>query len=131
MKLKSIIALTLGITLTFGLTACKKDKEKPTVSVSEPVEHSTFKWGETVHIDAEFADDRDLKHYHVFIGDMAGNHNHDFDFMKSEDISGESYHFHKHFVVPDTAPEMAWVHFEVKDAEDKVTELKWMLHFEE
>jgi len=129
MKTKSIITLTIISLLT--LTSCNKDKENPIITVSEPTEHSVFKWGEMVHISAVFTDDQELKSYHTFVGDMEGNHNHHFDFMNSEDISGESFDFHNHFVVPDSAPAMAWVHFEVKDAEDKVTELMWMLHFEE
>ncbi len=128
---KSIITLAIVALFSASFTSCKKDKEDPVITVSEPTEHSNFKWGSSVHIEAKFTDDRDLKHYHVFIGDKDGNHNHDFDFMLSKDISGEEHDFHNHFMVPDNAPAMAWVHFEVKDAEDKVTKLAWMLHFEE
>lgn len=112
-------------------TSCKKDKEDPTITVNTPAEHSHHSWGATVHVEATFADDQGLKNYTVMIGDADGNHNHDFDFMKSGEISGASYDFHDHFDVPTDAPMMAWVHFTVTDQEDKTATMKWMLHFDE
>lgn len=129
MKTFNFLATTIILSTT--LVACKKDKENPTISISTPAEHTTFNWGETVHIEAEFEDDRALKSYSVMMGDEEGNHDHDFDFMISEDIDGMSYHFHEHFMVPDSVAMMAWLHFTVVDAEDKSTSQKWMLHFEE
>ena len=129
MKSIKIFAALAVFAITF--TACKKDKENPVVTINEPAQHTHFKWGEEVHLDANITDDRDLKHLHVFVGDADGNHLHSFGFMIDEDISGESHHFHKHFTVPDSVPSMAWVYFQVKDAEEKQTEMKWMLHFEE
>ncbi len=129
MKLMTFFAAIALVAATF--TSCKKDKENPVITITSPDEHSDYKWGDKVHMDADITDDRNLKHLHAFVGDADGNHMHNFDLMVSEDISGESYHFHEHFVVPDSAPAVAWVYFEVKDAEDKLTEMKWMLHFEE
>lgn len=129
MKLFKIFAAIAVFTITF--TSCKKDKENPVITVSKPEQHTNFKWGDKVHVSAAITDDRDLKHLHIFVGDMDGNHNHQFDFMSSTDISGESYDFHDHFEVPADAPDKAWIYFEAEDAEGKKTELKWMLHFSE
>lgn len=125
-----IVFVALAI-VSIGLTSCKKDKEDPTISITTPAEHSTHNWGDEVHINATFADDRGLKSYEVMVGDEAGMHDHMFDFHKSGTAEGLSYDFHEHFMVPDSAMMMRWVHFTVTDAEDKTASQKWMLHFEE
>ena len=130
MKTKSILLAALVVS-TLVLTSCKKDKENPTITVTEPTEHSTHKWGAEVHIHADFEDDRGLKSYEVMVGDEAGTHDHMFDWHKMGTAEGVSHHFHEHFMVPDSAMSMRWVHFTVTDAEDKVTTKSWMLHFEE
>ncbi|MCG8575192.1 MAG: DUF4625 domain-containing protein [Flavobacteriales bacterium] len=132
MKTKSIFAIAI-LALAATFTSCKKDKENPTITVETPAEHADTKWGETVHVNATFSDDRDLASYHVTVVDAAtnGEHIHSFGFMEHGDISGTSYDFHSHFDVPTDAPEMAWISFEVTDAEGKVTELTWMQHFSE
>jgi hypothetical protein len=129
MKTKLLFIGLLATTSIF--TSCKKDKENPTITVSTPDEHSEHLWGATVHLNANFSDDQGLKNYTVMVTDADGNHDHDFDFMTSGDISGKSYDFHEHFVVPDSAMTMRWVTFSVTDAEDKNTTLSWMLHFAE
>ena len=65
------------------------------------------------------------------VGDEEGNHDHDFNFMKTGDISGKSYEFHDHFMVPDNVPMMRWIHFTVVDENEKTTTQKWMVHFKE
>ena len=130
MKNRKIIILT-AILFATAFTSCKKDKEDPVITVSTPEEHTEHLWGAEVHINASFTDDRGLKNYEVLLGDESGSHDHDFDFEKTGDISGVSYDFHEHFVVPDSAMTMRWVHFSVTDMEDKTTTIKWMLHFAE
>lgn len=113
------------------ITSCKKDKEDPTITIETPAQHSEHAWGAEVHIKANFSDDRALKSYVVMVGDEAGTHDNMFDFMRAGDISGLSHDFHDHFVVPNNAAAMRWVHFTVTDEEGKVSTKKWMLHFVE
>lgn len=130
MKTKSIFAIaTMALAVSF--TSCKKDKEDPTITVTSPEEHKEHSMGTEVHVEATFTDDRDLKHYHVTVVDAAtgGDHIHGFGFMDEGDISGTSYDYHGHFDVPAEAPMMAWISFEVEDAEGKTTTLTWMQHF--
>ncbi len=127
-KISVIIAIAA---LSFTSTSCKKDKEDPTITVSTPEQHTHFNWGDEVHIEASFADDRGLKNYTVMMVDADGNHQDDFDFMKTGTTTELTYDFHDHFMVPDDAPMMAWVQFNVTDAEDKTATLTWMLHFDE
>lgn len=128
---KQIIFATLILTFGLSFSSCKKDKENPTITVESPTEHSEHKWGDQVHVEATFSDDRGLKKYSVIMGDTDGNHLHSFDFEKTGEISGKMYDFHEHFVVPNSAEMMAWLHFSVTDEEDKTTTKKWMLHFAE
>lgn len=125
-----VILLALALT-SIGITSCKKDKEDPTISITTPTEHSTHKWGNEVHINATFSDDQGLKSYEVMVGDEAGAHDHMFDFHKSGTAEGLTHDFHEHFMVPDSAMTMRWIHFTVTDAEDKTASQKWMVHFEE
>lgn len=129
-KLEITIPMLL-LTLFFSFTSCKKDKEDPTITIETPAEHSVHKWGDQVHVEATFEDDRGLKNYHVLLGDANGNHLHSFDFENSGTISGLTYDFHEHFTVPDSAEMMAWLYFTVTDEENKTGTQKWMLHFEE
>lgn len=119
------------VTVAAISTSCKKDKQDPTIEVTTPDEHSEHTWGSEVHINANFEDDQGLKSYTVMVTDADGNHDHAFDFMKTGDISGVSYTFHEHFVVPDSAEHMRWINFSVTDAEDKTATATWMLHFSE
>src|SRR5690606_4443364 len=105
--------LFAALAVTVSLSSCKKDKEDPTITVNEPTEHSHHMWGETVHVEATFADDMGLKSYEVLLGDEAGNHDHMFDFDVSGTINGTEYDFHEHFVVPDSAEMMRYIHFTV------------------
>ncbi|MFT5821382.1 MAG: hypothetical protein ACI8ZM_002635 [Crocinitomix sp.] len=126
-KLAVMIAIAA---LSFTITSCKKDKENPTITVTIPAQHTHFNWGDEVHIEANFADDRGLKDYTVMLVDADGNHQHEFDFMKTGTTSELSFDFHDHFIVPNDAPLMAWVKFTVTDADDKTGTLTWMLHFD-
>lgn len=126
-RIKLFALMALSITVV----SCKKDKEDPTITVTEPTEHSHFLWGEEVHIHATFEDDRGLKSYEAYMGDEDGNMDMSFGFHFSDDLEGVSYAFHEHFVVPDSAMMMRWVHLSVTDAEDKTATQKWMLHFDE
>ena len=128
---KKITVILAILTLSLAITSCKKDKESPTITISTPAQHSIHNWGSEVHISATFADDRGLKNYTVMVGDEDGNHNSAFDFMETGTTTELTFAFHEHFVVPNEAPMMAWIHFTVTDAEEKTTTMKWMLHFEE
>lgn len=132
MKTLKYITLSLAaLTLSLTTTSCKKDKEDPTITVNTPAQHTTYNWGQEVHVDATFADDKGLKSYVVTVVDADGNHIHAFNFMETGETKEASYGFHEHFVVPTDAPEMAWVQFTVTDGEDKTAVVEWMLHFEE
>ena len=132
MKYSSKITVIIAIAaLSFTSTSCNKDKEDPTIEISAPAKRSMHNWGNEVHLMATFGDDQGLKDYTVMIGDADGNHSHAFDFMKTGTTTEITYAFHEHFMVPDSAPEMAWAYFTVTDAEDKTSTMKWMLHFEE
>lgn len=127
-KIKQSI-LVLGIAIV-GFTSCKKDREAPIIQISTPAEHSDHKWGDEVHMMAKFTDDRGLKSYTVMVGDEMGGHDHQFNYMKTENISDLSYEFHGHFMVPDSCEMMRWIHFTVVDEDDKSTTKKWMVHFD-
>lgn len=127
--MKTTVILAIA-TFSFLTTSCKKDKENPTITVNEPEMHTHFNWGEEVHIEATFSDDRGLKNYTVMIGDEAGTMDETINFMETGTTEELSFEFHEHLVVPNDAPMMAWIHFTVTDAEDKVTTLKWMIHFD-
>ena len=124
----AIIALTF---VSFSFISCNKDKEAPTITVSTPTEHSHYLWGAAVHFEAEITDDQGLKSYTAMMVDADGNHEPTIDFMESGEISGTSYELHEHFMVPNEAPMMAWLQITAVDMEDKTTEIKWMLHFDE
>jgi len=129
--MKNIFMFATIALLSTSILSCKKDKENPVITVSTPDNHTGFKWGDQVHVEAMFTDDRELKSYKVFVGDADGNHDHDISFMEEGTATEESYEFHEHFMVPDSAPGMAYIYFEVTDAEDKMTTEQIMLHFEE
>lgn len=120
--------LTIAVT---SLISCKKDKENPVITIETPAEHSNHLWGSEVHLNATFTDDQGLKSYEVLLGNEAGDHDHMFDFHLMGDISGTSHALHEHFMVPDSAEMMRWLHFTVTDMEDKTTAKTWMLHFDE
>lgn len=125
------LTLITILTIAFIFTSCKKDKEDPTITISSPADHSEYHWGDMVHIEAKFEDDQALKNYTVMVGDADGNHLDAIDFMESGSVDNATYDFHEHFEVPADAPMMAWVYFEVTDAEGKTATMKRMLHFEE
>ncbi len=129
--MKSITLILSIALLSVTFISCKKDKENPKVLVEVPVQHSTHKWGATVHINAAFSDDRNLKNYTVFFGNEAGDLNTDFNFNVTEAISGESYAFHNHFIIPDSVSmNHGFIHFNLEDEEGKKISEKWMIHFE-
>ncbi|WP_027420705.1 DUF4625 domain-containing protein [Crocinitomix catalasitica] len=112
-----------------GLTSCKKDKEVPTITVNEPADHTELMWGDQLHIEATFEDDRELESYRVYLGNQLGVKSTDFDIDFTGTISGTSYDFHDHVMVPDSVGMVYYLHFEVSDAEGKTTSASHMLHF--
>jgi len=130
--MKSVLCMaTIGVALLASLSSCKKDKENPEITINEPANHSEHLWGEEVHVEVTFSDDRDLKSFHIFIATETGAETPEFVVDFAENISGKSYDFHEHFVVPDSVGSVYYLHFSVTDAEDKTTTDKLMLHFME
>jgi hypothetical protein len=127
--MKSMLKITWATMVVITLVSCKKDKEDPTMNIAEPVDHTEYHWGDELHTEVLFEDDRELKSYHIHMGNLAGDHVAEFDLMYAGDISGTSYSFHEHFVVPDSIEEVYYLHFQVTDAEGKSTSGKRMLHF--
>ena len=126
MKTLKLLSILLLSTILFS---CNKDKNEPTITVAQPANHSNHSLGNMLHIEATFEDDVDLKSYSIFIGDVDGNHTHDFHYMTDSTISGTSYEFHEHTMIPDSLNSMEYyLHFNVTDAADKVTSEAIMIH---
>tara|TARA_Y100000385_G_C12803815_1_gene513052 strand:+ start:187 stop:570 length:384 start_codon:yes stop_codon:yes gene_type:complete len=123
------VKLIFCIALATILISCKKDKESPVITITQPTNHSNHNKGEMLHIDANFDDDVELANYSIYIGDENGDHSADFHFMVSEDISGKSFELHKHIMIPDTVGMVYYLFFNVTDAEEKSTSESIMLHF--
>lgn len=111
------------------LTSCGRDKEEPSITISTPVEHSEFALGDVIHVDAMFMDNKDLASYTVEVGDVNGEHLHEFHNDDSGTISGKEYHYHNMITIPaGFSTDIFYLHFTVKDAKDNETTKKWMLH---
>jgi hypothetical protein len=84
MKYYRKIAVIIAVAaLTFVSPSFKKKKEDPTITGTTHAQHTLFNWGDEVHIEANFADDRGLKNYTAMMVDENGDHQHDFVFMKT------------------------------------------------
>jgi hypothetical protein len=129
--MKTILNIAFAAATILTLVSCKKDKENPTIVIAEPANHSDHLWGTEVHIEATFEDDQNLKSYHIHIGNEAGAHMSEFEVEFEGDITGKTYDFHEHFMVPDSIESVYYLHLEVTDAEGKSSEEKLMLHFME
>lgn len=130
MKFKQINIALAAIALSVVSISCQKDKEDPLISIETPANHSDHDFGSSIEVKATFTDDQDLKSYKVFMGDEDGEHMHMFHFEEEAEISGESYSYTGSVQLPDSASmEMAYLHFEVKDMEDKLATERLMLHF--
>lgn len=127
--MKSILKITLAVFAVFILVSCKKDKENPTITIVEPMDHEEFAWGDELHVEAIFEDDRELMSYHIHLGNEAGDPAPEFNVDFSGTLSGKSYSFHEHAIVPDSVETIYYLHFEVTDVEGKITTQKLMLHF--
>ena len=127
--MKLIIKLSMIAMLLVVVTSCKKDKESPSIVISEPANHSEHMMGSEIHIEAVFSDDRDLASYKVYIGTEEGALTPEFDVQYNGTISGKVYEFHEYFMVPTSIEMVYYLHFEVTDAEGKSTTEKVMLHF--
>ncbi len=120
----------LGLLLLGGLSSCKKDKENPIITVSSPANHSNIMLGSTLDVQAVFTDDKELAEYHVHMGDQAGEHVHDFhDVEYTKSITGDSYQFSEQINIPEMlSSEVYYLHFELTDAEGKISTERIMLH---
>ncbi len=120
-----------ALLLSIILMSCNKEKGAPTIKIESPNAHSTHKWGETVHIEAMFEDEKELKDYTVFVGNEAGELLPIMDFNVTGTTTGASFEFHDHLIVPTDAPNEAYVHFSVTNKANQTTKSKVMIHFEE
>jgi len=121
--------LAIICALILGFFSCNKDIESPTITVTQPTNHSTHTKGEMLHIEATFEDDVELASYSIHIGDENGEHSSDFHYMVDSEISGKSYSLHEHTMIPDTIGMVYYLHINVTDASDKTTSESIMLHF--
>lgn len=128
MKTKVLFAITLFITLSFGLIACSDndgDTIKPTITLNAPAEGTTLKVGSNIHFDMDLEDNEELRSYKVEIHNNFNNHGHgtkaessgeivDFSFNRSWDVSGvKNTHIHHHDIeIPANATHGAY-HFMV------------------
>jgi len=127
MKIKIILIVSAFAIVT--LTACKKDKENPSITISEPINLSLHSIGSELHIAVSFEDDRELKSYHIHIGNEAGEFMPEFDLEFGADISGKKYDFHEYYDTPTGIDSVYYLHVEVTDAEGKTSTDKVMLEF--
>lgn len=111
------------------LVSCKKDKENPTIFIESPENHKTYHSGDMIHANGTFSDDRGLKEYSIYVGDVNGEHNHAWHFMEQGSIDGDNFQWEGHLTVPDSMPEVLFLHFEVTDLENKTASDKIMMHF--
>jgi hypothetical protein len=111
-------------------TACKKDKENPEISVSNPVEHTHFTAGTSMTVSARFTDDRELASYHAHVADVNGNHVMDFMWESEGDIAGKTFDLTEIVSIPGGLDSVYYLHFEVVDAEGKSTEESIEFHVE-
>lgn len=126
--MQKIIFSILLLASVSVITSCKKDKEDPTIVVAEPEDHSEFHWGEEIHAEAAFGDDRELSSYRVYVGTSDGSVASELNADFSGSISGSSYDFHEHVMIPDSVTGMFYVYFKVTDAEDKSATAQRMIH---
>ena len=127
LTIKVILPLLVGS--VFILSGCNKDKEDPTITIAAPAEHTHFDAGAMVHVEATFADDKELASYTLEVGDANGGHIHNFHFNDAGNITGETSAYHTMITVPDSAGvHEFWLHFTVTDAEGKTGSAKHMLH---
>ncbi|MCB0737261.1 MAG: DUF4625 domain-containing protein [Bacteroidetes bacterium] len=128
MKSLNIILL---LVITIFATSCNSDKEDPVIEISSPANHSEHHWGDEIEVKAKFTDDQELMSFSAMIGDIDGNHTHEFHFMDSGNISGTEYEYSGTITVPTGIEEVYYLHITVTDAEEKSTTEKVMLHFHE
>lgn len=121
MRTRTTLLILLAIT-GLTLTSCKKDKEAPTIIVSEPIEHTHFTAGTSFQLSATFSDDQDLASFHTHTADAQGNHVLEFDWEEVGTISGKSHTLTSTVNIPAGINNVYYLHFEVEDAEGKTTE---------
>jgi len=125
----SILKMMVGAIAVVAFVSCKKDKEDPTISINQPADMETYSSGDELHVEVVFEDDRALKSYDIHIGNETGVYDAEFGFQFAGDISGKTYSFHEHFIVPDSIEEAYYLHFQVTDEEGKSITEKRHLHF--
>jgi len=127
---QTIKTAAVVLVCTMSLASCKKDKENPIITISSPENHSDIMQGGTIEAKATFTDDKELAKYHVHIGDVDGEHVHDFhDAEFTGDLTDESFEFSQTISIPDSlSMDVYYLHFFVTDAEGKESTEKLMLH---
>lgn len=127
--MKNTLKLMLVVFALVTLNSCKKDKENPTTIISQPINHSTHAIGSEVHLVASFEDDQALRSYHIYMRNVSGDHMPEFDLEFEADITGKTFDFHEHFIVPTGISSVYYLHFEVIDEDGKIATDKVMLEF--
>lgn len=123
--------LPIAFAFALSISSCTKDTEAPTVNFITPANHSNHEMGEELHIQAIFSDNEALATYELFIGDVDGEHTHDFHFKEEKDIEGTSHELHTHTDIPEDIGEVYYLHYVVKDEEGNSFADKVMLHLKE
>ncbi|MBK7129542.1 MAG: hypothetical protein IPM74_06460 [Crocinitomicaceae bacterium] len=111
------------------LSSCTKDRKDPEIIIHNPENHSEHVMGTSVEVDATFKDDQNLSWYKVYIGEEDGTLTPDFPYQLEENISDKSFDFSVSITVPTGIESVYYLHFELKDAEEKTATTKLMLHF--
>jgi len=140
--MKSFKTIFIFSILTLALFSCKKEEDPieettetsetnaaPTIEIDTPDNHQSYSIGDTINIVAHFEDDKMLASYHVYIADEEGNTVNGFIFDDADDLDEDHHHYMKNIIIPDTAPMMFWIHFDLTDSDGEEAEhLKLMQH---
>ncbi len=136
--MKSFKNIFIFSILTLALFSCKKEEEPvveesvnemPTIEIVTPENHQNYMIGDTIHIMAHFEDDRELASYHVYIADEDGDAVTGFTFDDAENLDEDHHHYMKDIIIPDTAPMVFWIHFDLIDSDGEEAEhVKLMQH---
>lgn len=112
------------------LTSCNKDKESPTVIISNPIEHTHFDGGETIDITAVFSDDQDLASYEFYIGDAGLAPSTELVWGSTGTISGKGFTLNASTQLPTGLDDEYYIVCKVVDSEGKTTTESIEIHVE-
>ena len=112
------------------LTGCQEeDKENPRVTVLSPAVSSNYHFGDEVHVEALFEDDKELASYTMWVGDINGDPIPGFSFEEEGGASGKSQTVHSVVILPDSLDTSLWfLHYTLMDAAGKTGSTFHLLH---